>query len=506
MSRDVHAEPVLATSRIQGDILPGLLKKNELLLFFRIDSATDFVPFLKGLPLTSMQTVLEQRAEVADRRARGITALIPAPGLNVAFTFTGLTKLGVTGLTGVPELAAFQAGMAARQPILADPDPTHWRSVGPQHQADGVFVLTGASRAEIDDTIALHLAPAGTNGWTVVREEAGVVRPDPVHGHEHFGYADGVSQPGVRGTTPDGAILTPSVDVGDRPDQGALGQDLLWPGEFVLGYPGQDGQLGDPDPDFAKPGAVVVPPVPFMDQGAFMVFRRLAQKVPEFDASVKALAKQTTGPDQVSAELLGAQMVGRWKSGAPLVLSPVKDDLSLAEGTPRENDFEFGGDRLGVHCPWAAHVRKAYPRDDMRHDVSPDLPEEKDVAHAEAFTQTHRMMRRGIAFGPELSHAEALSGHTTQQRGLLFKCYVSSIADQFEFVQQAWVDSADFSQVGSGVDPIIGQPHTGTLPFLGAAPFSEDPTNKPQLNVAHFVTMEGGDYFFAPALDAVQSL
>jgi Dyp-type peroxidase family len=503
MARDVHAEPVLATTRIQGDILPGLLKKNELLLFFRIDSAADFVPFLKELPLTSMQTVLEQRAEVADRRSRGVTALIPAPGLNVAFTFSGLTKLGVAGLSGAPGLAEFEAGMAARQPVLSDPDPAHWRSIGPHRQADGVFVLTGASRAEIDDTIALHLAPAGSNGWTVVREEDGVVRPDPVHGHEHFGYADGVSQPGVRGTTPDGTILTPSVDLDDRPEQGALGQDLLWPGEFVFGYPGQDAQQTDAEPDFAKPGDPVAPPVPFMDQGAFMVFRRLAQKVPEFDASVRALAKQTSGSDAVSAELLGAQMVGRWKSGTPVVLSPVKDDLSLAEGTPRENDFEFGDDREGVRCPWAAHVRKAYPRDDVRHSTTPT---EVEVAHAEAFTQTHRMMRRGIAFGPELTHAEALSGHTTQQRGLLFKCYVSSIADQFEFVQQAWVDAPDFSQVDSGVDPIIGQPHTGTLPFRGAAPFSEDPTNKPQLQVAHFVTMEGGDYFFAPALDAIQSL
>jgi Dyp-type peroxidase family len=503
MSRDVHAEPVLATTRIQGDILPGLLKKDELLLFFRIDSPADFLPFLKGLPLTSTQTVLDQRAEVADRRSRGVTALIPAPGLNVAFTFSGLTKLGVAGLSGAPGLAEFEAGMAARQPVLADPDPAHWRSVGPQHHADGVFVLSGASRAEIDDTIALHLAPAGSNGWSVVREEAGVVRPDPVHGHEHFGYADGVSQPGVRGTTPDGDIVTPSVDSDARPDQGALGQDLLWPGEFVFGYPGQDPQLGAPDPDFATPGPVVAPPVPFMDQGAFLVFRRLAQQVPEFDASVRALAAQTAGPDAASAELLGAQLVGRWKSGAPVELSPVKDDLSLAEGTPRENDFEFGDDREGVRCPWAAHVRKAYPRDDVRHSTT---PAELDVAHAEAFTQTHRMMRRGIAFGPELSHAEALSGHTTQQRGLLFLCYVTSIAEQFEFVQQAWVDSADFSQVGSGVDPIIGQPHTGTLPFLGAAPFSENPANKPQLDVAHFVKMEGGDYFFAPALDAIQSL
>ena len=133
------------------------------------------------------------------------------------------------------------------------------------------------------------------------------------------------------------------------------------------------------------------------------------------------------------------------------------------------------------------------------------------MAHAEAFTQTHRMMRRGITFGPELTHAEALSGHTTQQRGLLFLCYVTSIADQFEFVQQAWVDEPDFVQPGSGIDPIIGQhsigqPSTGTHPFLGAAPFSEDPTNKPALSVGHFVTMQGGEYFFAPSLDAIQGL
>ena len=54
-----------STTPIQGDILPGLLERNELLLFFRIDSAADFLPFLKALPLTSMQTVLDQRAEVA---------------------------------------------------------------------------------------------------------------------------------------------------------------------------------------------------------------------------------------------------------------------------------------------------------------------------------------------------------------------------------------------------------------------------------------------------------
>ncbi|HEY0239522.1 MAG TPA: Dyp-type peroxidase [Friedmanniella sp.] len=506
MTRDATLEPVLETTRIQGDILPGLLKKDELLLFFRITDAADFRPFLKELPITSMQAVLDQRAEVADRRSRGITALIPAPGLNVAFTFLGLTKLGVPGLAGAAGLTEFKAGMSARQAELSDPDPAHWRSVGPHHQADGVFILTGASRAEIDNTIALYLAPKGANGWTVVREEAGVVRPDPVAGHEHFGYADGVSQPGVRGTAPDGTVVTPSVDPDDHPEQGQLGQDLLWPGEFVFGYPGQDAQQGlppDQTPDFAKKGPVAAPPVPFMDRGAFLVFRRLQQKVPEFDASVKALAKQTTGSDAVSAELLGAQLVGRWKSGAPVELTPVKDDLSLAEGTPRENDFEFDQDREGLRCPFAAHVRKAYPRDDVLGNTTPD---DRTTAGAEAFTQTHRMMRRGIAFGKELSHAEALSGRTAKQRGLLFLCYVTNIADQFEFVQKVWVNNPGFVQPGAGVDPIIGQPETATTPFLGAAPFSEDATKKPALSVAHFVHMQGGEYFFTPALDAIQGL
>lgn len=62
----------------------------------------------------------------------------------------------------------------------------------------------------------------------------------------------------------------------------------------------------------------------------------------------------------------GAQMVGRWKSGAALLNAPTADDPEFAEGTPLVNGFEFGDDREGLVCPWAAHVRKVYPRDDVR--------------------------------------------------------------------------------------------------------------------------------------------
>ena len=361
--------------------------------------------------------------------------------------------------------------------------------------------MTGASESEVANTIALRLAPAQTKGYTITHEEVGQVRPAPVRGHEHFGYADGVSQPGVRGQVEPGVPLNPTTS--SDPNQADPGQDLLWPGEFVFGYHRQDPNALQ----FSIPGMVEDPPLSFMLNGAFLVFRRLAQQVPEFDLAVKEQARNinTAGADTVTPELLGAQLVGRWKSGAAIINAPTADAPDLAEGTPDVNDFEFDNDREGLVCPWAAHIRKAYPRNDVRHNTRPTAPE---VDAAEAFTQTHRMMRRGIAFGPELTETEAAAGTSdaAHERGLLFKCYVTSIGEQFEFVQQQWVNSADFSQPASNIDPIIGQPSDQPQPFTGAAPRSRNSARKPTFDFDRFVHMQGGEYFFAPSLSALSQL
>ena len=500
MARDLTAEPLFPTRDIQGDILTELPKRRERLLFFRITDPPVFREFLRGLAVTSMDECLAQRALIAQRKAAGVQTDVPTPGLNVALTFPGMQELGVEGLDDAPGLDAFREGMAGRTDRLADPPAHTWRILRPDRRPDGVFLLTGASEAEIADTISLRLAPVPGNGWALLHEEAGRVRPAPVRGHEHFGWADGVSQPGVRGRVAAAVPLTPTL--GPDEDQGQPGQDLLWPGEFLFGYPGQDAAAGD----LTVQGPVAEPPVPFMAHGAYLVFRRLAQLVPEFRAQMKASAA-SIGPDADPAdpELLGAQLVGRWKSGAPLVNAPLEDDPHLAEGTPLVNDFEFGGDREGLVCPWAAHVRKAYPRDDVRHDTAPSPA---GVASAEAFTQTHRMMRRGIAFGPELSDREAKAGQSDPQlsRGLLFACYVTSLEQQFEFVQQSWADAPDFPQPGAGADGIIAQPGGVPAPFLGAAPVSKDPARKPLLSFSRFVEMQGGEYFFAPSIPALRGL
>lgn len=117
------------------------------------------------------------------------------------------------------------------------------------------------------------------------------------------------------------------------------------------------------------------------------------------------------------------------------------------------------------------------------------------------------MLRRGIAFGPELTEHEAKTGTSSpkHERGLLFKCYVTSLVDQFEFVQSQWANAADFSQPGAGLDPIIGQGGT-SRPFLGAVPFSGDATKKPSFSFKTFVEMQGGEYFFAPSITAIRTL
>src|SRR5262249_49096119 len=149
-------------------------------------------------------------------------------------------------------------------------------------------------------------------------EEQGETRAD-LPGHEHFGFKDGVSQPGVRGLvsrTPK-VYLTPRLL--KRPTDGSIefskpGQPLIWPGHFVLGYPfgaGTDGSRQGPLP-LARA---------WFKNGSFLVFRRLNQNVAGFWVFLAAEATRLAGESGftgLTAERLGALLVGRWPSGAPV--------------------------------------------------------------------------------------------------------------------------------------------------------------------------------------------
>src|SRR5947207_2039539 len=63
-------------------------------------------------------------------------------------------------------------------------------------------------------------------------------------------------------------------------------------------------------------------------------------------------------------------------------------------------------------------------------------PAERDQRPGQPGTQTHRLLRRGIPFGSSSRSTPAVPVNDQVDRGLLFMAYMTSIADQFEFVTQ----------------------------------------------------------------------
>jgi Dyp-type peroxidase family len=418
---------------------------------------------------------------MARRRGGQTGGYPPFLGLNVGFTKNGLDQLLGTRR---PQLeTAFERGADNPETInaLNDPPRTAWVKEFGSDRIDGVFLVTGSNASFVIFHSHELLSFLGSS-VKVVYSETGSVRPGAQRRHEHFGFLDGVSQPGIRGVT------RPSQPV-YHPDEGLPGQDLLWPGEFVFGYPGQ--RADDP----VKPGPPPPMAAPWMKDGSFMVFRRLEQKVPEFSRFVTERAARL-GMDR---ELLAARMVGRWKSGAPLELAPLRDNTALGANEKRNNDFVYSDDPFQRRCPYAAHIRKAYPRDD---------------AGSEAEAQRHRIIRAGIPFGPEVEPGETTTRH---RRGLMFICYQTSIERQFEFIQRRYADNPDFvggkrrpdgGAVVPGFDPIIGQA-AGQGPRAMDEPYPNYPTGNRRSTLVlpeEFVTLTAAGYFLMPSITALRTV
>jgi Dyp-type peroxidase family len=474
------AEPMLELDDIQGDVLIGLQKEVENFIFFKIIDALFFRGVVRSRVVTRITNaqLAHQRELMLKRRVP--RAFDPLHGLNLGFTKDGINQLlGLRRPTLDPD---FERGADHQETIakLHDAPKRHWVLKFVSERIDGVFLITGPNPSSVT-SYSDELRKLLGSSIKVLYSEMGKTRPGAERGHEHFGFLDGISQPGIRG-------LTSASKPMYNPNEGLPGQDLLWPGEFVFGYPGQDPR------DPVRPGSPPAMAAPWMRNGSYMVFRRLEQKVPEFRQFVQQQAARL-GTDP---QLLAARMIGRWKSGAPLELAPLRDDPRLGADDRRNNDFEFGDDRFQRKCPYAAHIRKVYPRD--------------DVTLAEA--QRHRIIRAGIPFGPEVEPGETTS---RRSRGLMFVCYQTSIERQFEFIQSRYADNPSFVEgklrpgggaVTPGLDPIIGQ-----APGNGAREMDEPYPNYPAgnrrttLNMPHqFVVLTAAAYFFMPSITALRTV
>jgi Dyp-type peroxidase family len=468
-------------------------------LFLQVRDRVQAQSWLAAI-LPEVTTATSWRAHAGEDKSK------PRATLNIAFTCAGLSRLGLpdTALATFP--VEFQTGMGSgeRARMLGDTGtdaPEHWEIGGPGH-ADAIHViliLNAESPAALDEwRTAQRNAILRTNGGVTELADLAQAGSRPDHGKEPFGFFDGVAQPEVKGIKGRGVNT----------------------GEFILGYENEYGFLPVSPlvPADLDRSAILPPPAnprlstAFRDLGAngtYVVYRKLQQDVAAFWQYMQRESVRVLG--QVDAGFmvwLAAKIVGRWPSGAPLVLAADQDQPGFAH----RDDFLYAeADPHGLACPFGSHIRRTNPRDSIR----PSGPRES--LHMSA---RHRLLRRGKPYGEPLFDLTALDRLDDRARleraivdlrsdgcarGIHFFCINANIKSQFEFVQQAWSNNPRFNGGLAVAKPsavLEGQEAdpAGSL-LIPGRPFGLRTAAPPR-----FVMTRGGAYFFMPAVAALRFL
>ncbi len=428
----------LPLADIQGFILRSYGMDALRLFVLRVKNAAECRRVLGQLPITSAEPWQAK----------------PDFCINVAISYAGLQTLEVSeeSLASFPE--EFRLGAVTRAPLIGDTGdsaPDKWK---PEYSGPGVHILVLLFAQ--DTTIREEQTGALRGLWAGAMSELTVQDGDMLPGSvAHFGYQDGFSQPTVEGGLPNPVpdILSPAPA-----------------GEFLLGYPSQFTDFSYPVPQPAQLGL----------NGSFLALRILAQDCAAFDRLLKA-APEKFGIDGAK---LAAKMVGRWRNGVPLKVSPDGDTPPEAIPLEKLNNYDYIDDPKGYRCPVGSHMRRNNPRN------SP-------IAGGGGLK--HRIMRRGLPYGRLYDPANPDDG---VERGLVGLFIVVSLKDQFEFLMSEWVNGSLFAAGLSGTkDPILGDNSGGNgkfiIPVEGAKPIVVT-------GFSRLVQTRGAAYGFLPSLSALQ--
>jgi Dyp-type peroxidase family len=436
---------------LQGNILKGHGRDHTIHLFLKLrpdtlPEAKAWISAFAGQHVTSAE---KQFAEMDDFHKFKIIGGLFA---NFFLTSKGYEVLGIPA----PADPKFVAGMKASGAALGDPAPAAWDE-GYRGEIHASILLAHDDESELNRAARLFLQEVRRFADVVAGERGKAMRNKNCEAVEHFGYVDGRSQP---------LFLKEDVDKEREREPGTVLYDPSAPANLVL--------VPDPNGDGD------------MSFGSYFVFRKLEQNVLGFKKAEEQLADELglKGPDE---EIAGAMVVGRFEDGTPVVLQ--KTD---GRTDPVPNNFNYTADPDGLRCPFHGHIRKVNPRSET------GVPAEQE--------RRHRIARRGITYGERCKEPKdnpTMEDLPSKDVGLLFMCFQSDIGNQFEFIQGQWANNEGFPLPGTGIDPVIGQRQN---PVEQRWPAVWGRSVKRPFSFQGFVTLKGGEYFFAPSISALKKI
>ncbi|MFJ9074836.1 Dyp-type peroxidase [Streptomyces sp. NPDC102278] len=488
-----QALPLRADTTTQGDILAGFRKDHVCVLLVHFRHAGQARRWLGGLlpELSTTDQVARFNAEFS--RARTLRNGVDPAGMATLWTGLSLTHPGLSLLAGkdpfpaVPvggTAEAFRDGAAARAEALGDTGPSapdSWLFGASEDDVHAVLTLAADDSGRLAEAVDRHRRSLDGAAATVLFGQDGATLPGALRGHEHFGFLDAISQPGVRGFDASDAANPATV-------QGKPGTRLVPAGEFLVGHE----RVG------ARPAGLPA----WATGGSFHVVRRLAQDVPGWwNQAAECLAelkRSGAAPADADPTWLAARMIGRWPGGAPVATCPAAERVPLP-GEDIDGALDFHDDPQGWTTPLFSHIRKSNPRGGLTPAPGrPPLP----IAQLDS----RRIIRRGIPFGPphRPETGSRAGGGDDAARGLLFVSHQADLVEQFEFIAKRWVNDVDFPPARHpvpGADPVIGPGSQAAFECP-----SQSGSRATTLSFQRFIRTEGAVYAFTPSLPTLRSL
>jgi deferrochelatase/peroxidase EfeB len=437
---------------VQGLILRGYRHPRSTHMLFRVPDRAAAAKFVEALlPL------VQSGANWGPEKPRKM--------LNIGFTAAGLRIATALNVDEFPTV--FRKGPTSPDSQLSlcdlgDSKPANWWARNfdqfQLHCVVHAYALDDGAMRELVDTVAGAAAAAGVaelfGTADKTRFEQARFKDDLIQ----FGYRDGISDP-----------------LQNWPEPGAAPDPATLP-NFLIGYPCSVSQPG-PTGDSAA--------ARFAKDGCYNAFRIISQDVAGFEAFLTAQAPAiaaTLGITEADArEWLAAKLVGRWRNGSPLEVSPDAPD----EKTRNEAVFDYGNDATGSKCPLSAHIRVSNPRDQTLDVINTPPP---------------RLARRGMPYGPGGSEPGP-------DRGLIGLFLCGALDRQFEKIYH-WLNVNDFS-------PLFGPRFNtqdavlGSRAVSGASKAFSIPTAKGTIKIAplpQLLTTRGTAYCLLPSIPSLRDI